>query len=865
MSFFYNETKVVAAKKPAVKPRTGGRGDIPIASLQKLGCSGCPRNEDPELKHPKIAPDGAVSPSIYLLGSYPNKEDDERGYHWSGSMGIELIDKFGRDFMRKKVRSGFITQCAGDQTVVEIECCRNRVIADIEESKPLIVVGIGDEALRWATGVKGSALVHRGTLFNVKIGRHICFYYPLLYPAYLHKKSYNKSEYELTMEHDVARIKALLADLPESTYWDGAYDGGIELITGNEPNDMVRLEQGLAELAKEANVGVDIETNGLRVHVVPDPKMWTVAVGTFNRTIAFPLDHPDGWGTEARKQRAWGLLGAFLLGSGLKAAHNLAFEFEWFHYFYGQDIIRKTDWDDTMAMAHTFDERPGSKSLDVQTRIHFGFGIKSLSNLDASRIVEYPLKQTLKYNALDTKWTDKLRQVQMPRLYSDPLNLAEYERKVRLAGSLVIMEAKGLPVDFDFANAQSEALNKQAREIEGRISRCPEVKEYRTRFGALSPTNPDQVLKLLKEICQRDEIRVEDQRTKVVRWTTDEEALNKIPAKEVPSAPMILEHRAVSKLLSTYVRPIVDRKIVCRDGRIRCKYSSMVAVTGRLASEDPNIQNWPARKFREIRGIVTSEHDGVMLACDYGQIEFRVVGMASEDKNLVRACWTGYDVHKFWAERMVDIYGPIKDWVVAEFGVDWDEKGIKTLRQETKNKWVFPQLFGSSLRSCAEQLHLPDSIAERLGEEFWDEFSGVKKWQEKLVQKYEKNLYVETLGGRRRRGPMTKNEIINMPIQGTAADIVTAGQCIVTELAYELDNPELVPNLNVHDDLTFLIRDETLESNLEIISREMCKHRFNYINVPLVVEAKIGLTWNSLEEIKVYRSDQIFNLTNPYL
>ena len=479
-------------------------------------------------------------------------------------------------------------------------------------------------------------------------------------------------------------------------------------------------------------------------------------------------------------------------------------------------------------------------------------------------MLEYPLKEVLRYNALDTKWTDKLRRHQAEKLAKDPMQLREYERKVKLAPTLVITETAGVPIDFQYARALEDSLTKQATDIEAKVRRCPEVKEYASRFGSFSPTNADHVLKLMKDVCRRDEVRVEDKRSGAIRWTSDEEALSKIPAKEVPSASLILEHRAVSKLLGTYVAPVISRKIICPDDMMRCKYSSMVAVTGRLAAEDPNLQNWPKRKHKEIRGMVAAPDGEIFLACDYGQIEFRVVGMASEDENLVRACWTGYDVHKFWAERMVALYPSIKDYIVETFNVDWEEKGLKTLRQEAKNGWVFPQLFGSSVKSCAEQLHLPDYVAEDLAAEFWDEFRDVKKWQEKLLKSYEKNLYVETLGGRRRRGPMTKNEIINMPIQGTAADIVTEAMNAVSELSYETDNYEIQPRINVHDDLTYLMREQALNTNVEIIAREMCRHRFDYINVPLVVEAQIGKRWHELKEINVYRSDEIFNLENPY-
>jgi DNA polymerase-1 len=424
-------------------------------------------------------------------------------------------------------------------------------------------------------------------------------------------------------------------------------------------------------------------------------------------------------------------------------------------------------------------------------------------------------------------------------------------------------ESKGLPTDIDFAVDLESKLHKQVKEIEGRLRATPEVKKYTARFGSFSPTNSDHVLRLMRDVCDRDETRKADRDGKITH-SSDESVLSQIPRNLVPSAHMILEHRGIEKLRSTYLAPVLSGQVISADGLIHSKYSSMVAVTGRLASFDPNIQNWPKRKHKDIRGIVHSG-SGWIVAADYGQIEFRVVGMASEDSNLVKYCWTDYDVHGFWAQRMVEEYPAIKDWIVEEFEVDWAEKGLKTLRQESKNNWVFPQLFGSSLRSCAEQLHLPDSVAEALGAEFWDQFPGVKKWQAKLLKSYEKNLYVETMSGRRRRGPMTPNEIINMPIQGTAADIVLEGMNALSERADLEDDIELQPSLNVHDDLSTILCDATIERKIDIIVREMCLPRFDWINVPLVVEVSVGTRWSDLKEIAKYRSDVLFGHPNPYI
>ena len=880
MSFFFQE-----AKKAPKKPSAARRRDIPIESLQKLGCSVCPRKPLwPDMKSPQLAPSGDDRPLVYLLGTGPNEDEDEAGRHWAGIAGKAILSKFSKGFLRSSVRHGHLTQCmppldddrSRDLNVKwpEIECCRSRVVEDIERTRPMVIVGVGDKPLHWATSKlpeSATTMVFRGRFFPVRIGSHVCWFYPIMYPGWaFKKKSYGTNEYELAVEHDIANLERLILDeeLPTpKVYRADEADLGIELITGQEPGDMQRLERALADLTLVNQTGVDIETNGLRPWRVKKPAIWTAAVGTFERTVAFAIDHPDGWGSASRIGKVHSLFAEFILFSNRKMAHNLAMEMEWLNYFYGSKAIMETEWGDTMAMAHTVDERGGTKSLEVQTILNFGFNLKAMSRVDPSKpnwINEYPIREVLRYNGMDSKWTDKLARHYTPIIQAQPASQwAEYERKVKLAPALVLTEAKGLPIDIALAERIDDQFADLSKAVEAKIRACPEIKKYSARFGVFSPTTPDHVLKLMRDILDRPEVKRVN-RDGTTSESSDKDVLALIPRAEMPSGPLILEHRGIEKLRGTYLGPVISGKIISEDGRVHSRYSSMVAVTGRLAAEDPNAQNWPKRKHREIRAIFDAQDDEDVVACDYGQIEFRVVGMASEDPKLVEYCWTGYDVHAYWAQRMVDEYPKIKDYVVSEFEVDWDEKGLKTLRQEAKNGWVFPQLFGSSLTSCAAQLHLPMEVAEDLGAEFWDEFRYVKKWQERLVKFYEKHLYVETLGGRRRRGPMTKNEIINMPIQGTACDIVTEAHVSLCHRAYIEDEPEYQPSLNVHDDLSSWLKKKTRDERIQVIVREMCLPRFAYINVPLVVEVSVGPNWADLKEIAKYRSDELFGTRNPY-
>jgi len=876
VGFFHNEAKVERPRSST--PLKLRLKDIPVEAMAEMGCKVCPRDTTTKERDAKLSPSGFKDAvHAYFLFSGPSLEDGfpdpnsrDRVVDTAMRAVLDKIPKkSGFDF-----RVGGIIQCAtgsADVGAAEQACCRNRVIADIEAAEPLVVVGVGDAPLAWATGFPAFAPTHRGSLTVVKIGRHTCFYYPLTFPNWAvkeSKKGWGKSEHETILELDIERLMRILGsegigEDARDQYYDAkhVYDG-VELITGKEPGDFQRLERALADMAGLPRVAFDIETSGLRPIQQRNPLVVTSSFGTFERTVAFAVDHPDGWASDVQRRKVWSLQGEFLLSSGTKEVHNLSMEMEWMSYYYGDRMLRLVEWDDTMSMANTLDERPGTKSLDDQIRKHFGFFLKSCTRVDVRQKnwwLKYPLKDILQYNGGDPKWTNRLSRHLRPFLDADPALAYQHARKVRLASTLVLTENRGLPVDMVYAKSIEARLEAEKVVAAKKLSTMPGVKTYERKYGTFDPASSDNVLVLMDKVYERDEINRKGKKT------TDEEALSAMPAAEVPEAGPILELRGIEKLLSTYVRPLSTGRIISSDGRIHSKYSSMTAVTARLAGEDPNPQNWPKRKHKEVRGVVAADPGHWIVALDYGQIEFRVVGMASEDDNLVKYCWDPKsDVHKKWAERIVKRYGPIVDWIVREFGVDWDKSGIKTLRQEMKNKWVFPQLFGSTTRSCARNLSIPDDVADDLGAEFWDEFQTVKKWQGRIIKGFEKKGYVETLGGHRRRGAMSPNEAINAPIQGTAAEIVCEAMCALSERSLVEENHDIHPILNVHDDLTFHLPDATMEENIKIIVEEMCKHRFDWINVPLVVEASVGARWSELEELAVYRSNELFNQRSPY-
>jgi DNA polymerase I-like protein with 3'-5' exonuclease and polymerase domains len=179
-----------------------------------------------------------------------------------------------------------------------------------------------------------------------------------------------------------------------------------------------------------------------------------------------------------------------------------------------------------------------------------------------------------------------------------------------------------------------------------------------------------------------------------------------------------------------------------------------------------------------------------------------------------------------------------------------EEKLLKAGRDNIKNDFVFASFFGSSAKNCAENTGAPLYIMQELAEDFWHTFKGVRSWIKAQRGEYRSTAAVQTLTGRRRYGIMMGNEPLNTPIQGTAADIVQMAQNELCELSMEEDDPYLMPRINVHDDLTLILPDDSrAEEYIRRAGQIMVKRRFDWFVVPLVVEVNIGYNWADVSEV----------------
>jgi len=833
---------------------------IPIRTLGEShgGCARCPLDSEAKhLHHPKMLPTGSDDPLIYVLGEAPGRQEDEQGEQFIGRSG-ELIRDYIPKELDKHIRWNNSVRCRPPDnrtpTREELVCCSQYQVEDIERTKPAVIMGFGNVPLQWATNETGIT-DWRGTLVPVRIGAHACWYAPLWPPSYILRAKNDRKMGEAffeTYKRDLNRVFDMLPKLEEPFVPQGdELDAGIWL---EESYSLDKVHASLKQL--EGEQAVDIETNGIRPYA-KDSKILSIAFGTWEFSYAIPVLHHKAKWPEHKIKTLWKIIGEHMRKKGnVITAHNLKFEQEWLSmpFALGRDLLFEVRWGDTMAQAEVLrTQSMYSKSLDVRCTALIGVPEKSLDDLDRKRLDFFPLAKVLKYNARDTKFTDLLRQIQGRQIEEAGLQKA-YALMVDRCAALTIAQQEGVLPNTAFAEAKHVELKNTIEKMERAVQNLPVVRELVAETGKpFNSGSPAQLTVLL-----RDRLKLSDgwREVKGVRkYSTDEEVLSKI---KHPIGKLILEKRGLVKLDGTYVLGGCRKesfpeergcgKLLWDDGLIHTNYNHLVASTGRLSSTEPNLQNYPKREHKEIRNCITAPPGHRMVSVDYGQIEARVIGMASRCPVLCKALWEHYDVHMAWTQTLSKAF----EYVLVPYRKETkgdETKALKSFRSDVKNQWTFPLFFGSQLSSVAEALKIPVNDLKPHFNRFWEMFAEVKRWQERVIKGYRANGYVETLTGRRRWEPLGFNECINSPIQGTASDIVVDAMKRVAEHAYETKKWHRAARLNVHDELDFYLPQETLEEDIDAIAKLMCVCPFDFINVPITIEISVGSCWGEIEDI----------------
>lgn len=851
MSFFYSRDK---NKKIARKQQP-----LPFDTLRSMECKACPMNmKGGSLCNPKMEPTGENKIIFYQLGGAPSKDDDKNGEQFSDEYGEYLRSgDIMPQLMAKSSRWNNSIRCRPendrDPNDIEIECCSPSIERDIEKSKPFMVMGYGGIALK--SIIRESNIYDwRGRILPVKFGNYVCWFMPTIHPYTILKNKYKEyqDENERAFRRDLKRACGFYIDSKKEPipFVDSGYLDGIEFVLGNGDSDYRTVVKWLSKAKEWDYLGFDFETQNLRPYE-DNSRLLTVSISNGEITYAFPLDHPKAWGDVYRKKMIE-LFGSFIRGSGKKICHNLNMEMEWAAYYYGIDVIDDTEWEDTYAMGYVIDERKGMLNLGVLTQLSFGFNVKKLSPVfDKSNMVAEDLNEVLPYNGLDSKWTYYLfweLKHRMELECSEKQAEWVYPHHLRMSNTLTKTQIAGVLIDKKQVFKFEKDYKSKLLIIEEKLFDTDEVITYQKRKRQkYNPDSNPQTLYILKDILKRQEIYTDG------GMSTKEHVLSSIPESETIFPKLLLEYREYAKLYGTYILPMKDRHIKS-DGRMHCQYNDKFTSTGRLSAEDPNSQNWPKKKNKEIRKMIAAPPGYKIASNDYGSIEARIVAMASEDQIFCEALWNRYDTHAEWRDIIIDIYPPALEELSEKTGITDKVKLYKLFREGTKHSLVFAEFFGGSVKRITAafknfDIYLPEEIVEEIDQEFWNVFKGVKKWHKYLREFYNKHGYVETLTGRRRHEPLRYNELINLPVQGTGGDIFNDSFNRCADAGYPLI-------MNVHDDNMFYISDYSLEEDIANIAKIMCFPPFDWINVPIVVETSIGNNWYEQEKYKEFWSDE---------
>lgn len=806
---------------------------------------------------------GSEQPLVYILGEGPGEDEAESQEQFVGKSGQILRPLIPREF-KSRVRFNNVVRSRppGNRTPdrVEIECCRPSVVRDIERTKPKAIFGFGNVPLTWVSGFNGVTL-WRGRKMPVKVGKHHCWYYPMLHPAYLlrQQRGGNFSEEERMFRFDLKRAFAEIQSLPPAHVHSPAdVRAGNEIILDWGSVGVRKVKDALEWAIEQPATGFDYETKGLRPYTKGN-KILTASVSDGVRSVAIPFRHSESLWSPSELTQVEKYWWAYLrYAKGVKIAHNLSFEMEWTAVS-AEDIslLRAGQYEDSSTQACIIDERkgerkPGCFALEFLIQQYFGFNIKKLAGVDRSDLDNTPIEAVLQYNAPDAKYAKLLWQEQLAIILQEGLEEA-YELGLRRIPAAVLSQIKGLPVDQVEVTRLQKKYEKEITRIEKEIDALPVVKEFeRKKHKKFEPFSNPEVIYLLKDLLKRKEVYVVDKYTKKEKLSADKKILDQI---DHPIAGLLVELREQNKRKSTYVDPLaVGSPILYPDGLLHAQINTIFAESGRFSIDGPSLQNFPKRdnEAKEVRKQVVAPPGCLVMSVDLGQIEARVIAMFTHDKRFVKALWERYDVHFEWAERLAHAY-PTRVGGKKFLG---DKKVMKAFRTDVKNQWTFPLFFGAKLESAAGYLRMPPEVVKPLYNEFWKQFSGVKVWQEKQLEFYHENGYVECLTGRRRRGPLSVNQVYNSPVQGTAAEIMADMYCRLSETG----DPDLQPEINIHDDLTYVrVPEKRVDEIAEKVVEHMLSVPFEWSKiVPITAEMSLGPNWLEMEEVGTFSSDEWF-------
>ncbi|HYF97436.1 MAG TPA: DNA polymerase I, partial [Coxiellaceae bacterium] len=472
-------------------------------------------------------------------------------------------------------------------------------------------------------------------------------------------------------------------------------------------------------------------------------------------------------------------------------------------------------------------QRHDLESLALKYLDHKAISFEELAGKGAKQLTfnQIAIDQATQYAAEDADLSWQLHHILWPQIQADPALLKVFnDIEMPLMPVLAAMEFNGILVDAQLLHQQSKVLGQRLAELEQEI--------YQQAGAVFNIASPLQLQEILYEKLGLPVLK----KTPTGQASTSEAILQEL-AETYPLPKLLLEYRSLSKLKSTYTDRLPE-EINPHTGRVHTSFRQAVTSTGRLSSQDPNLQNIPIKTAagREIRQAFIAKSGYQLLSADYSQMELRIMADLSQDKGLLQAFAKGLDVHRATAAEV--------------FGIKLEE--VSTEQRRSAKTINFGLLYGMSAFGLAHQLGTDRQHAQLYMDTYFKRYPGVQNYMERVREEAHQQGYVSTVYGRKLLIPdiNSKNAIqrkaaeraaINAPLQGTAADVIKLAMIKVDRWLREskLDARML---LQVHDELVFEVADSSLDTLRAHIVDLMC-HAI-HLSVPLLVDVGVGKNWD---------------------
>ncbi len=494
---------------------------------------------------------------------------------------------------------------------------------------------------------------------------------------------------------------------------------------------------------------------------------------------------------------------------------------------YGVEVSDPTF--DTM-LAHYVVKPSGKHGMDAMSRELLNYSPISITTLIGKKgkkqksMRDIPVEEVSDYAAEDADITWRLYEILSPKVKENFI----FERVEQpLMSVLTDMEYTGVNIDEQTLSEYSQELAERLITLEKQI--------YELAGETFNINSPKQLGEIMFDKLELGKGK-RSKKTKTGQYSTNEQILQDLAVKyELPDR--VLAYRGITKLKSTYVDAL-PKLINPQTGRVHTTYSQSVAVTGRLSSLEPNLQNIPIRTQdgREVRkGFIPRDKEHVLLSADYSQVELRLMASLSGDENMIQAFQEGADIHRDAASRV--------------FGVSTEEV---TPEQRSQAKQVnFGIIYGISAFGLSQRMGISRSEAKDIIETYFTTYPRIKAYMDESIAFAKKNGFVETHFGRRRYLPdirsknatvrgVAERNAINSPIQGTAADIIKLAMINIYN-TFDEKNLRSKMILQVHDELVFDVHKSEIDTVKEIVKENMMNAAD--LTVPLEVEMGTGDTW----------------------